>query len=236
MKAVFLFEVDVKKYSITPKDIRNFVMAKMDSIDKSAMDKLANKDKEGNEQSLFIYPKPKPNSFEVLNYNNDFKTMALLEQAIMGIDGKGCNTNLAGNDIKINKIIWKEEEYQIPIKELSIYKTRTPIVISINPTEHKMAHAFDKNGKLSELLRKRIIDITKMQCKQFFNLDIKLDDLEIKVINMNKITVTPDKINRKDFYCQAVYCEFISNYKLPRFLGYQTGMGYGEILTKNFGE
>jgi len=236
MKAVFLFEGDVKKDSITPRDIRNFVMAKMDSIDKGAMDKLANKDKIGNEQSLFIYPKPRPNSFEVLNYSDDFKTMALLEQAIMGTDGKGCKTNLAGNELTIKKILWKEEEYIIPIKELSIYKTRTPIVISINPTEHKMTHAFDKNGKLDELLKKRIVDLTKIQCKQFFNLDIELDDLEIKVMSVNRITVTPDKINRKDFYCQAVYCEFISNYKLPRFLGYQTGLGYGEILTKNFGE
>ena len=58
MKAVFLFEGEVKKDSITPKDIRNFVMARMDSIDKSAMDKLANKDKAGNElQCDYINPK-----------------------------------------------------------------------------------------------------------------------------------------------------------------------------------
>lgn len=236
MKAVFLFEGDVQKDSIAPRDIRNFIMAKLDSIDKAAMNKLANKEKIGNEQSLFIYPKPRPNSFEILNYDNDFKSMSLLERAIMGEDGKGCSANLAGNDVKITKILWKEEEYQIPAKELSIYKTRTPIVISINAIEHKMAHAFWENGKIDELLEKRIVNLTKIQCKQFFNLDIEFDDLELKIMNINKITVTPDRVNRKDFYCQAVYCEFISNYKLPRFLGYQTGLGYGEILIKNFGE
>lgn len=236
MKAVFVFKGDVKKDSITPRDIRNLVIAKLNEINTDAMNILANKNKSGNEQSLFVYPKPRPNSFEILNYSNDFKSMGLLETAIMGVDGKGCKVNLAGNEIEITKIFWKEEEYQIPIKELSIYKTRTPIIISINNVEHKMAHAFAKNGKLDELLKKRIIEITKIQCKQFFNLPIELDDLEIKVMNINKITVNPDRINRKGVYYQAVYCEFISNYKLPRFLGYQTGLGYGEILTKNFGE
>lgn len=236
MKAVFMFEGNVKQDSISPRDIRNFIMSKLNDVDKNVMDNLANKNKAGNEQSLFIYPKPRSNSFEVLNYSNDFKSMALLETVIMGADGKGCKANLGGNEIKINKILWKEEEYQLPTKELSIYKTRTPIIISVNNIEHKMAYSFANNGKLDELLKKRIVDITKMQCKQFFNLDVELDDFEIKVMNINKITVSPDRINRKDVYYQAVYCEFISNYKLPRFLGYQTGLGYGEILTKNFGE
>ncbi len=236
MKAVFLFEGVVKENSITPRDIRNFIMSKFNDVDKAIMDRITNKNKTGNEQSLFIYPKPRPNSFEILNYDNDFEAMALLETVIMGTDGKGCKANLAGNDITIKKILWKEEEYQLPIKELSIYKTRTPIIISVNNIEHKMAHAFANNGKLDELLKKRIVDITKMQCKQFFNLEIEFDDLEIKVMNINKITVNPDRINRKGVYNQAVYCEFISNYKLPRFLGYQTGLGFGEILTKNFGE
>lgn len=73
-------------------------------------------------------------------------------------------------DITYSKILWKEEEYQLPTKELSIYKTRTPIIISVNNVEHKMAYSFANNGKLDELLKKRIVDITKMQCKQFFNL------------------------------------------------------------------
>lgn len=236
MKAVFLFEGVLKENSITPRDIRNLIMSKLNVVDKNVMDKLANKDKVGNEQSLFIYPKPRPNSFEVLNYSNDFQAMSLLETVIMGTDGKGCNATLAGNEIKIKKILWKEEEYQLPVRELSIYKTRTPIIISVNNVEHKMAYAFAERNNLDTLLKKRIIDITKIQCKQFFNLEIEIDDLDIKIMSINKITVYPDNINRKGVYYQAVYCEFVSNYKLPRFLGYQTGLGYGEILTKNFGE
>ena len=57
----------------------------------------------------------------------------------------------------------------------------------------------------------------------------------IQVLNWKMRTVTPNKKERKDQYVQGLYVEFVSNYTLPRYLGYQSGLGYGEILNTHFG-
>lgn len=156
--------------------------------------------------------------------------MASLENEIVGK-----RMYIGNEEVKIDRILWKEEEYQIPQRELCMYKTRTPIILSVNQIEHKIMHNLQKNKTVAPYLKQKIIDMTTMQMKQFFNYTPELDDLEIKIIEIEHITVSPHKHKGEDVYFQGVYATFISNYKLPRFLGYQTGLGYGEIVSKNFG-
>jgi hypothetical protein len=231
MKLVFILDKPFIQNSVMPRDIRNLVGSLVK--DEVLKNKLMNKDKEGNEQSVFIYPKPRPKTFEVLSYLSDIKALVAVENALVGE-----SITINGNKVKIESCMWKEEEFVMPIKELNLYTTRTPIVVSINSVEHKMAH-FVQNSKddtkVAELLRKRILGLTKLQMKQHFKHDVSFDDLEIKIMNWNMRTVTPNRKERPDIYHQALYVDFVSNYTLPRFLGYQSGLGYGEILNTNFG-
>jgi hypothetical protein len=95
---------------------------------------------------------------------------------------------------------------------------------------HFAQNAKESTKEMEKLLKKRIEDMVALQTKEFFGKEVILDDLEIKLLSWNVRTITPNRKERKDKYVQGVYAEFVSNYKLPRYLGYLSGLGYGEIL------
>lgn len=228
MKAILLFNKKVDTKKLYPRDVRNFVMSHTSSQDSA--DYLGNKTKKGHEQSEVVFAMPHSNGFEIINYTNNVHHMMALENDIVG------KAMHIGNElVEIDRILWKEEQYQMPQRELCLYKTRTPIVLSINSTEHKIMHNLQKNKTVDVYLRGKIIDLTTLQMKQFFDYFPEMDDLEIKILECDHVTVSPHKHKGENSYFQAVYVTFISNYRLPRFIGYQTGLGYGEIVAKNFG-
>ncbi|MDQ1339793.1 MAG: hypothetical protein QG567_947 [Campylobacterota bacterium] len=223
MKVKFYTDKSFDNKKTKPRDIRNIVMSSLSSVDVRAADIAGNKDKENHSQSFFVYPKPRSRSFEILHYGNDLNTLALIEAVLIGKV-----VNLSGTEVKIARCEWIKENYVLPAPALMLYKTRTPIVISVNPIEHKIVHSRAKNDSLDVFIEQKIKDVIKLQIKQFFNKEIQIDDLKIKIIEKNKVTVSADEEGKK--YSQAVFVTFASNYKLPRFVGYWNGLGYGELL------
>lgn len=224
MKAIFTLDKAFIKNSVMPRDIRNLVGASLE--DGKVKDALMNKDKEGNTQSKFVYSKPRPKSFDILNYTDDIREMIELESALVGK-----KITIGGNDVTITGCRLVDEGYQFPEKGLSMYETRTPIIMSKNNLEHKIAHNVQKDTpSMEKFLKRRIENMVKLQVKQFFKKEFEFDDLEIKLIKFDMKTVTPNKKERPREFVQGMYCEFVSNYSLPRYLGYLSGLGYGEIL------
>lgn len=219
MKIKFFTDVSFDNKRVSPRDIRNIIMS---SVPAELADKIGNKNKEKHTQSVFVYPKPRPRSFELLSYLNDLEALADVEVSLVGK-----SFNLAGKDVKIISCEWEDEGY-LPVKpDLVMYKTRTPIVISSNAVEHKIVYASAKNNNLVPYIQRKITEMIQIQYREFFSKEINLDDLVLKVIEMNKITVATDAKGKE--YSQAVYATFMSNYRLPRFLGFNNGLGFGEI-------
>lgn len=219
MKVKFFTDVSFDNKKVSPRDIRNIVMS---NVPPELADKIGNKGKRKHTQSVFVYPKPRPRSFEILSYLNDLKALAAAEVALVGK-----RFNLGGTDVKIVSCEWEDEDYISVKPDLVMYKTRTPIVISSNPVEHKIVYASTRNDNLLPYIQKKIVEMIKIQYKEFFNKNLVLNDLILKIVKMNKITVTIDQESKK--YSQAVYATFISNYRLPRFIGFNNGLGFGEI-------
>lgn len=228
MKAILLFNKKVDSKFLYPRDIRNFIMKSLD--DQDAADYLGNKQKTGHSQSETVYVKPHSNGFEVVNYVNNFGHMEKLESDIVGKSIK-----VGKEDVLIRDILWKEEEYIVPTRELTLYKTRTPIILSVNPIEHKIVYNRQKNGTIGEYLKQKIEKITTLQMEQFFGYTPSFDGLEIKMTNVDYITINPHKSKGEERYSQAIFASFVSSHRLPRFIGYQTGLGFGEIVPENIG-
>lgn len=227
MKAVIVFDTKQQMKGVSARDIRNFVMTSLE--DQDAINYLGNKTTpEERGQSEVFYPLPNSKGFEVVNYTNNFKFMSHLENL------KGKSFDAGGSSAIISNVYYKEEDYIIPTQELCMYKTRTPIVISINPTEHKMSYMAQESNTMSQYMAKKIKDVAKHQMKQYFKYDLDIDNLDIKITEIKNITINPHKSKGDDRYYQAVYATFISNYKLPRFVGYQSGLGFGEIKQIKF--
>jgi hypothetical protein len=56
-----------------------------------------------------------------------------------------------------------------------------------------------------------------------------LDKIEIYFQNQNNQFVFKN-IKYKDKILPVMYLSFISNYRLPEFLGYKMGLGFGQIF------
>ncbi len=214
-----------------PRNIRNLILALLEKsghID--AIPVVANKVKVKNTQSTFVFPKPRSKSFEVISYGNDLITLEKIEKSLFNQ-----TINLCGVETKITECNWKEEGYMVPQKlnELSIYTTRTPIVIAVNPIEYKIV--FNKSRTQDDQMKGWLEDKIKGMIKKqyedmFFGVEApKMEDFSIKLLEWNKITVDAGK-HEVGKYHQAMFCKFVSNYRLPRFVGYGNGMGFGELL------
>ncbi len=223
MKIKFFTNIAFDNKKVRPRDIRNIMMSAVSAINKETADKIGNKDKDKHSQSLFVYPKPRSRSFELISYADDVNALAEVEAVLIGK-----SLSLGGTDVVVSKCEWSDEGYAKTEKELIIYKTRTPIVISSNSIEHKIVHARSKNGNLDEYIQQKILDLIKIQNKEFFGKETEMDDFAIKILDSNKVTVSADSTNGK--YSQAVFASFVSSYTLPRFVGYLSGLGYGELL------
>lgn len=221
MKIKFFTDKSFNNKKVTPRDIRNIMM---NSVGAEIADRVGNKNKDKNTQSVFVYPKPRPRSFEIVSYLNDLEALAELEVALVGK-----TFNLAGKDILITDCKWENEGFNSLKQDLTMYQTRTPIVITSNVVEHKIVYSSSRanNGSFEEYVTKKIKEMIEIQVKEFFKQDIDLSDLSIKLLDFNKVTVNVD--TKRDKYEQAIYASFISNYKLPRFIGFKNGLGYGEI-------
>jgi len=221
MKLKFFTDKSFDNKKVKPRDIRNIMMSALK--DEATASKISNKKKKEHTQSTFVYPKPRPRSFEIVSYTNDLDALAELELALVGK-----TINLAGKDVLITDAKWENEQYESLKQELSMYKTRTPIVITSNPVEHKLVYNLSRkdDDSLEKYIIQKIKEMIQIQVKEFFNKEISLDDLMIKITEFNKVTVDV----AKGRYEQAVYMSFMSNYRLPRFLGFKNGLGFGEIL------
>lgn len=221
MKVIFYYDKPLAN-PLSPRDIRNLVASCLP--DGEIKERLMNKRKDSNSQSEYIYPIPSYKNFEILSYKNDREALEEIEKYLVGK-----TVSIRGNDSKIIKCRLKEEEvYNIPTRGLNVYKTKTPIIVSTNDIEHKIAHNEQKNGNYGAFLKNRIERITTKQMKDIFGVDFNIEDLQINMIDCKVRTITPDR-TKPDKYYQGYICKFISNYDLPRFLGYKSGLGYGEI-------
>jgi len=221
MKIKLFTDKSFNNKKVTPRDIRNIMMS---NISADIADRISNKNKNKHTQSVFVYPKPRPKSFEIVSYLNDLEALAEIE---VGLVGK--TFNLGGKDVLVTDCKWENEGFNTVKQDLTMYETRTPIVITSNVVEHKIVYSSSKadNGTFEKYVTKKIREMVEIQVKEFFNQEIDLSDLSIKLLKFNNISANVNK--DKDKYEQAIYASFISNYRLPRFIGFKNGLGYGEI-------
>jgi hypothetical protein len=219
MKLIAKTDKEIKL--LTPRDIRNFIGSVVDEKYKDEV--MWHK----HLPPKLIYIKPFKNFFDILTYTNDIGLLYHIADKI-----KDKEIKIKGINAKIKDIDFKDETFEIPKKRLSFYTTRTPVILSTNPVEFKLVYTLNIKNKTDELKRyiiHRIRTDVEYRAKYYYNLDLNLKDLEL-IIQNKKIRLVEYKEGLKKF--QAVYMNFASNYTLPRFVGYKTGLGWGELISK----
>ncbi|RZV40166.1 MAG: hypothetical protein EVJ48_01365 [Candidatus Acidulodesulfobacterium acidiphilum] len=208
------------------RDIRNFIGSIADEKDKDFVMY------HGKGLSPVIYSKPYRNIFEI--------TFAKSDKESIDVIGDLANKLNSGNFVcygeKINKVDVSYDNYLsfADKKEMVFYKSRTPFVLGVNNTEYKILFNVSQKSDKTDFikyLKRRIIDSVIFQAKEYLNSELPfdlLDKIEIYFQNQNNQFVFKN-IKYKDKILPVMYLSFISNYRLPEFLGYKMGLGFGQI-------
>jgi len=116
--------------------------------------------------------------------------------------------------------------------KLYMYQTRTEIITGVNDTEWKINTAVKNMGSIEglekDVLKNIITRTVKHAYKNWFGFEPDLSELQIKVMD-GKHFLCPYKV---DVLLPSWRGIFLSNYSLPQFVGYKTGLGYGELQLK----
>ncbi len=201
-----------------PRDVRNYVGSIVDENFKD----LAMWHKHTTPE--LIYVKPFKNSFEIISVKNDISIISHIADKIEK------NRDFYGK--KIEKVFLKNEQFLFPQRGLTFYSTRTPIIIGNNEKEIGISFACKVKNNMEDLTRyiaHRIKSDAEYQIKNWFGLDLKIDDFSIISISNLKQLFLDYKDGVK---VPAVTMDFVSNFRLPRFVGYKIGLGWGEIIEK----
>ena len=209
------------------RDIRNFIGSIANEKDKDFVMY------HGNGLSPVIYSKPYRNIFEI--------TFAKSDEQFINVIGDLANKLNSGNFLcygeRINKVDVSYDNYLSfeDKKEMVFYKSRTPFVLGVNNTEYKILFNVSQKSDKTDFikyLKRRIIDSVIFQAKEYLNSELSLDlldKIEIYFQNQNNQFVFKN-IKYKDKILPVMYLSFISNYRLPEFLGYKMGLGFGQIF------
>jgi hypothetical protein len=201
-----------------PRDVRNYVGSIVDEKYKD----LAMWHK--NTTPELIYVKPFKDSFEIISNKNDISLISHIADKIED------NPNFYGK--KIERVWLKSEQFNFPQRGLTSYITRTPIIIGTNEREIGVSYACKVKNDIDGLVSfvtHRIKSDMEYQIKNWFGLDLRVDEFKILSVSEFKQLFLDYKDGVK---VPAVTMNFTSNFRLPRFVGYKIGLGWGEIIEK----
>ncbi len=214
---------------LTPRTIRNFLAS-------------VNKREEYTEKILWhrhippvlIYTWPTTSGYaEVVNYTNDIEMMNYLKNAAYKKEIKTKTKTL-----KVINASLRNENFAMPkiASAFAVYKTRTPIILASNSEETKEIKK-DVEGneeKLRAFLKDFIVDSVFHQIKHYLGIEVpKSQWKQLKVdVSDIKYFYVPYPKEDVNIHFPAVRCRVISNYLIPRFVGYRIGYGFGELIVE----
>lgn len=231
MKIVILFKNKYQsKKRLEPRDIRNYI----GSITENNPE--LNKFVMWHERSLspIIYSMPNPTSAAIFLFDKTSKKSEVfaeeIKKAILA------NSTLYVNDeiIEIADVRILEHHYTDFNKGYYERELKTPMIIAVSKSEYARARklSVDKDNidynKLEELVIEKITESIMTQTATWQG---KENDISGElIVKFRDLKYTPIKY-KEGIYFPAVRGAIISNMKLPQFLGYKIGLGYGELLT-----
>lgn len=201
------------------RDVRNYIGAIVDDEYKNL---FMHHDRE---TSPFIYSKPAHNTIVVFSYKENNEALRHAAKKIM----ENKDLTLNGTIAKVISIEIKDTYYSTFDSGMYEYETRTPIIIGTQRSQKKEVvrlHEENEILEMIEFIRNSIIETIEVTTRQWFNSGVNLDNLMIMPKGAYKTAIICYK---DDQYYPAVSMRFVSNVRLPAFIGYKIGLGYGEL-------
>ena len=226
MKLIVKYKNKLKNTKFLPRDIRNLlgsITKEMPEINSKIM-------WHEHKQPPIIYTIPSFKSFAIVSYieTSEMKMVfEILKSKLLDIG----EINIKGEKVAIDTVFIKEYRYCDFKHGLFENKIRTPLVIASSKVECLQAKQISEDivknkEQLEKFATKLIKESLRFQNKDWFDIeDFEVDDLELFYKDLEYFVV---KYSDKQTF-PAIRGTIISNRRLPSFLGYKVGMGYGEL-------
>lgn len=223
MKLIILYKNPlIGKQRLFPRDIRNYIGSISNEADKEFT--MWHK----RELPPLIYTMPNRKGFAIISYKNDDATKELFERIKNNVlENKNIrfNKNNIDTEVKEAYIINYSFNKMTPQYEERVIKT--PMLMRQFARAKSITRGVDKVDirELENLVKDEIKESITYMCKGWLDEDIELDDLMLVFKNLEYKVI---KYNDTQYF-PAVSGTIISNRKLPDFIGYNVGLGYGEL-------
>jgi len=226
MKLIVLYEKHlVGKQKLLPRDIRNYIGSISSDDDKEFT--MWHK----REIPHLIYMMPNRKGFAIVSYRDDDFTKALFDRILSAIK-QNTQINFHKNNIKteVKEAYIINYGYSNLTPQYEERRLKTPMLM--RQFQRAKSITSDRNNINAQELEKLVSDEIKESIaymnREWLDKDIDLDDL---MLVYKDLQYTVIKYNDTQYF-PAVYGTIISNKKLPDFIGYNVGLGYGELEQK----
>lgn len=177
----------------------------------------------------FIYSMPQKHSIAIQTYQSD------LQDAIEHLCGKLIANpilKLNGASARIKNVTLKNIDYSSFATGMYEYQTRTPLIIGTTPGHKRdfmelLDAGNDAAYEMSQFIRQSIIETIETQSRHWFGEGVDLTDNLMIVMKSSFKPFLLHYKEKRDY--PAVMMNFVSNIRLPGYVGYKIGMGYGEL-------
>ena len=230
MKLIVLYEKElVGSQRLFPRDIRNYI----GSIS-------TNKDKEftmwhKREIPHIIYMMPNRKGFAIVSYRNDDFTKELFQRILSSIKQNPDISFKKGNiSTSVKEAYIVNYGYKEMVPQFEERRLKTPMLMR----QFQRAKSITRDvknidiRKLERLVTDEVKESIIYMNREWLEKEVDLDDLMLIYKDLKYVVIK----YKDDHYFPAVYGTIISNKKLPDFVGYNVGMGYGELEQKKVTE
>jgi len=212
----------VDNQRLFPRDIRNYIGSISSETDKEFT--MWHK----NEAPIIIYSQPNRNGFALISYKRDEETKQLFQRILKSIlDNKKISFQKENINTEVKEAFIIEYDYTNFKNEMCERTLRTPMLM----TQYARARQLSSGELNGEKLEKLVIDTIRESiaytCRSWFGKE--LDILDELIIMCKDLKYFPMKYKDGQYY-PAVLGTFVANKKLPDYIGYKIGMGYGELM------
>lgn len=177
----------------------------------------------------FIYSMPQKHSIAIQTYRTDF------QDAIEHLCGKLIANpilKLNGASATIKNVALKSIDYSSFATGMYEYQTRTPLIVGTSPAHKReftelLDAGKDAEYEMSQFVRQSIVETIETQSRHWFGEGVDLGDNLMIVMKSSFKPFFLHYKEKRDY--PAVTMNFVSNIRLPGYVGYKIGIGYGEI-------
>jgi len=212
-----------------PRDVRNYIASIMQGDPEVHSIIMGHERK----QPTFIFSMPNRKSFGIYSFKRGNKIKEMMNLIKKRIEENPV-LKIGGANASVGRVYTTPFEFTRFEDGLFERRLRTPLIIASAEFEYAECRKLSADGTvdmawLKKFTTGKIKETISLMARDWFDEEEQVDEImEETIILLKDLEYTPIKYKEGQYF-PAVRGTIISNKALPLFIGYKSGLGYGEL-------